>query len=702
MSVDLSRLLRPASIAVFGGVWARNVVEQCQRSGYKGSIWPVHPQAADMHGIACINAIDRLPGVPDAAFVGVNRETTIDVVRHLRDIGCGGVVCFASGFSEAQAEDSRGVELEHALAEAAGAMPLIGPNCYGLLNYADGAMLWPDQHGGAPCESGVALVTQSSNIAINLTMQQRGLPIVYALTAGNQLQLSIGELGQALLSDERVTALGMYIESVGSIRDFENLATLAHQTGKPIVVIKAGRSTSAQSAMLSHTNSLAGNDAASDAFFKRLGILRVDSPAVMLETLKILHVCGPLAGNRLQSMSCSGGEAALIADTADSLQLAFPVLEARQHDALREALGPQVALANPLDYHTYIWDDSSAMQATFTAMMQGVADMTLLVLDFPRADRCDATSWYSAVDALSAAAHSADRPAAVLSTLPENISENDAAYILKAGLVPLAGFQDALLAIEACSSFASVAAAFEPLFLPGLPPRASDVPSTVRTLPEVEAKRLLERAGILLPGNVSLSVESGRLPERQQIDQICTDLHYPLVLKIQSIDKRAIEHKSDIGGVVLNIPDADSLYRALSDMHQRLSGDIYLIEEQIDRPLAELLVSVVRDPVYGFMLTVAAGGTHTELLQDSRQLLLPASRDDIRNSIKSLRVAPQLVGFRGGPAVDIEQVINAVDHLQRFAMTHADGLHEVEINPLLCTEHRVIATDCLLRLSPVN
>ena len=389
---DLSRLLRPESIAVFGGGWARNVVEQCLRSDYQGQIWPVHPHADEMHGIPCVKNIDQLPGVPDVAFIGINREASIDVVAQLRALGCGGVICFASGFGEAQAEDSRGLELERELALAADSMPLIGPNCYGLLNYADGAMLWPDQHGGMACQSGVALLTQSSNIAINLTMQQRGLPIVYAMTAGNQLQLSLGQLGQALLADDRVTALGMYIESIGSLRDFENLAKLAEETGKQIVVIKAGRSASAQSAMISHTNSLAGNDAASDAFFKRLGILRVDSLSVLLESLKILHVCGRLRGNRLQSMSCSGGEAALIADTAESLNVEFAPLESSQHDALRDALGPQVALANPLDYHTYIWDDSAAMQATFSAMMQGEDDMTMLVLDFPRADRCDAGS----------------------------------------------------------------------------------------------------------------------------------------------------------------------------------------------------------------------------------------------------------------------------------------------------------------------
>lgn len=704
-AVDLGRLLRPASIAVFGGAWARNVVEQCLRSDYQGTIWPVHPRAENVHGIPCINAIDQLPGVPDAAFVGVNRETSIDLVRQLREIGCGGVICFASGFSEAQAEDSRGVELEQALAEAAGDMPLIGPNCYGLLNYADGAMLWPDQHGGAKCETGIALVTQSSNIAINLTMQQRGLPIVYALTAGNQLQLSIGELGQSLLADERVTALGMYIESVGSVRDFENLAKLAQQSGKQVVVIKAGRSASAQSAMLSHTNSLAGNDAASDAFFKRLGILRVDSLAVMLEALKVLHVCGPLTGNRLQSMSCSGGEAALIADTAESLEVYFPSLESAQHDALREALGPQVALANPLDYHTYIWHDPAAMQATFEAMMQGAADMTLLVLDFPRADRCDASSWYTAVDALAAAARQADRPAAVLATLPENLSEDDAAYVLAAGLVPLAGLQDALLAIQACAASVQFLNDFEPLMLAGsgseLGNRQGSIqhPGTVRTLPEAQAKVLLKKCGIALPGNVVLVADERLLPDKDQLAEQCRELCYPLVLKIQSLDGNAIEHKSELGGVVLDIVDEGMLHRTLADMHQRLGGDLYLLEEQVEQSVAELLASVVRDPVYGFMLTIAAGGIHTELLQDSQQLLLPARPDEIQSAIEKLRVAKLLRGYRGSPVADMSQLVNTLEQLQQFAIEHAERLHEVEINPLICTADRVIATDCLLRMS---
>ena len=178
-------------------------------------------------------------------------------------------------------------------------MPIIGPNCYGLINYCDGSLLWPDQHGGvrlAEGETGVAIVTQSSNIAINLTMQRRGLPIAYLMTAGNQAQTGLSEMALGLIEDERVSALGLHIEGFDSIAGFERLAARARELGKPVVAIKSGRSELARGAALTHTASLSGSDAAADAFLKRLGIARVHSLPAFLETLKLLHVCGPLGG----------------------------------------------------------------------------------------------------------------------------------------------------------------------------------------------------------------------------------------------------------------------------------------------------------------------------------------------------------------------------------------------------------------------
>ncbi len=164
---------------------------------------------------------------PDASFIGVNRELTIDIVRQLRDRGAGGAVCFASGFSESEAEAEGGTQLQARLIEAAGEMPVLGPNCYGFINYLDGALLWPDQHGGARVERGVAILTQSSNIAINMTMQRRGLPLAFVITAGNQAQTSQAAMAMAMVADPRITAIGLHIEGVGSVRELEALADAA-------------------------------------------------------------------------------------------------------------------------------------------------------------------------------------------------------------------------------------------------------------------------------------------------------------------------------------------------------------------------------------------------------------------------------------------------------------------------------------------
>ena len=169
---ELLRLFQPKSIVVYGGSWAENVIQQCQKMGFSGDIWPIHPHRKSISGLVCFAAISELPEVPDAAFLGINRDAVIEVTRQLAEIGCGGAVCFASGFAE-----TGDIDLQQQLVAAAGDMPLLGPNCYGFINYLDGALLWPDQHGGRRCDAGVALISQSSNIAINLGMQARGLPI---------------------------------------------------------------------------------------------------------------------------------------------------------------------------------------------------------------------------------------------------------------------------------------------------------------------------------------------------------------------------------------------------------------------------------------------------------------------------------------------------------------------------------------------
>ena len=673
---DLSRLFQPKSIAVIGGgAWCASVVEQCHKMGFAGPIWPVHPKRSDVGGVPAFPHLEDLPGVPDAVFIGVNRNITIEAVSLLREMGAGGAVCFASGFREAQAETGDGASLQDALLAAAGDMPIIGPNCYGFINYLDGALLWPDQHGGTRADNGVALLTQSSNMAINLTMQQRGLPLAYVATAGNQAQIGLAQIGAALLEDPRVTALGMHIEGIGDLRAFEDLAARARALGKPIVALKAGRSEQAQAAAISHTASLAGSDTGSRALLSRLGITQVDNLPAMLETLKLLHFTGPLPSNRIVSMSCSGGEASLMADTALDHDITFPPLNETQHERLRAALGPMVALANPLDYHTFIWTDVERMTETFAAALAGVIAIGCIIVDFPRADRCDPAAWNCVFEAGERASKQAGKPLALVTTLPDTMSEEVAQQIADRGLIPLHGLDDALTAIAAAAQLGQVHATPAPLLLPG-------TPEGQRTLSEADAKAALSAHGVTIP-------KASRAETAESLPAVAETVGLPMVIKAEGL-----AHKTEAGGVAFA---RDDLNAAL-DQARAMPCNSWLLEEMIDGAVAELLIGVVRDPAHGFVLTLAAGGTFTELLCDSASLLLPTTEDDILVALETLRMAPVLRGYRGKPGADTAAIAKAVLAVQAYVEANAAQLDEVEINPLICTPDRAVAVDALIRI----
>ena len=671
---SLKRLFRPDSIAVIGGgTWCSAVIEQCRKMGFAGDIWPVHPKAEEVAGLPAYRDIEALPFAPDASFIGINRLATIEVVKALSARGAAGAVCFASGFLEAEAEDSEGADLQQRLLEAAGDMPVLGPNCYGFINYLDGALLWPDQHGGQRVEKGVAIVTQSSNIAINLTMQKRALPLAYVVTCGNQAQTGLAEIGEALLEDDRVTVLGLHIEGFGDLRAFEALALKARQLGKQIVALKVGRSAQARAATVSHTASLAGGDAGAGALLARLGIPRLYDLPSFLETLKLMHVVGRLPSTRIATISCSGGEASLAADTAHGRGVSLPALNDRQRTDLRAALGPMVALANPLDYHTYIWRDVDAMTRAFSAMVDPQLAMTLLVVDFPRGDRCDPSDWECVTQAAIAVRQQTGQPIAIVATLPELLPEDVAEQLLAAGVVPMLGLSEAMSAIEAAGLPLPELA--HPLLLPT---KSHPDPDLV---PEGEAKAWLARFGLRVPrSKPARSVVAARA--------VAADIGYPVVLKGEGI-----AHKTEEGAVRLNLTCGQDV----SDAAVAMPTDRFLVEEMVTGAVAELLVGVIKDPAHGFVLTLAAGGTLTEIMQDSASVLLPASDAALNTALDSLRIAPLLSGYRGAPPADRAAILRAIRAVEAYVVAEAEGLEEIEINPLLCTPSDAVAADALIR-----
>ena len=679
MTHPLDRLLRPRTIAVIGGTAARRVAEQCGRAGFPGEIWPVHPTHRTVAGRPAYASVEALPAAPDVAFVGVNRTATVACVAALSRRGAGGAICYASGFREA----ADGGTLQNELLAAAGAMPVIGPNCYGLLNYLDGVPIWPDQHGGKALGEearGVAIVSQSSNIAISMTMQQRGLPIAYVVTAGNQAQWGVADLAKALLHDRRVSAIGLHIEGFDSVPSLHALALKARARGVPVVVLKVGRSVRAQAAVLSHTAAIASSDAGADALLRRLGFGRVYGIAEFLETLKLLHVHGGLQGSRIGAMSCSGGEAGLVADAVAETGLTLPALAADHAQQLAAVVNPLVSVANPFDYHTFAWGDEPALRRIFAAFTAGDFDANVLVLDFPRDDRCDASEWQTTLDAFQSALAANAATGVVVATMSDNMPEERAAWLIERAVAPLGGLREALVALQC----AAVIGAGWRKALPSLPLASKALAGASVLLDEAESKARLAAFGVAVP-------EGGTGNNAGDAVAIACSLAGAVVVKALGV-----AHKTERNAVRLNLHGSAAVEAAATEL--LTLGESLLVERFAEGVIVELIVGVHRDPSLGLLLTIGSGGVFVELAGDTATLLLPVTEAEVRDALAGLRCAPLLRGYRGRQPAAVDAAISAILAVADFATAHCATLEELDVNPLAVTAQDAIALDALVRV----
>ena len=679
MSRDLRPLLEPRSIVFVGGAECDVAIRKTLGLGFTGKIWAVHPKREQLGGIATVKSASDVEGPVDAAFIAVKREPTVEVLRTLRAKGLQGAVIYASGFAE-----TGDTGLQDELLAAADGIPLMGPNCYGFVNGLSRVALWPDEHGIVPGESGVAIITQSGNMACNLVTTMRGLPVALTCAIGNQADVDMAQLVESCARDPRITAIGLHIEGLRDVAAFARAAAVARELRKPIVVLKTGRSEQGARVTMSHTSSLSGADALYDALFRRYGVARVKSVSALVETLKFLHCGGAIADSRLVSMSCSGGEAALAADMALDRAVSFPPFTAATRERVAATLNEYVSVENPLDYHTFIWGQPEKLEATYSAVLAGGYDVAMLILDTPTHPATNPASWVVAARALVQAARNTGARAAVVATLHEGMPLDLANELAAAGVAPMMGLDDALTAFEAAAFIGRNWAQTE------LPPslgQAAVAAGEPVVYSEKAAKDLLATFGLVVP--------EGRVCAAGDAVAVAEQLGYPVTLKVSSA---AIAHKTEAGGVVLNLRSADEVAAAAARL-AKLSPEV-LVERMVTGAVAELILGLMRDPQFGTALVVGAGGILTELLHDSATLLLPTSETEIRAALAGLKCWPLVTGFRGRHG-DAEAVVHAVQALAAFAAAHAGHIEEVDVNPLLVTATGAVAVDALIRMRPV-
>jgi acetyl-CoA synthetase len=668
-------------------------------------VWRIHPKRTSTSEVQYFRSIEDLPGAPDASFIAAPARELPKIAAGLARRGAGGFVCFASGFSETASTEGQRLTAE--LINGAGEVPFFGPNCYGFLNFFDQVALWPDQVVGGRLERGVAIICQSGTLALNLLFNGRSLPIGYVLTVGNQTCLAVEDMIELLCSDARVSAFGLYVEGVKDAERFAKAVDSARAAGKPVALVKAGRTEAAARTARTHTGSLAGADAVFDAFCRQAGIARCDSLATLCETLKVFHSGGPLEGRRVLVMGASGGDMAMTADASRDLGLTFPAFPPAAAARLHELLTEKVTIANPFDFHTHIWFNAPAMRSMFSTVHLAGFDATGFMIDSPPEGQADPAAYVAAIEQYIEAFPGPPLRGAVICSLPESMAASTREMCLAAGIMPLQGQREALealnLAGEVGETWATDAhvelrippngAHSEPTVsaqaVSPLEPRATD--GRIATLTEHTGKAALAAFGVTIPESQVVAPENAAMAAQ--------NIGFPVVIKASGAH---LEHKSDVGAVVINIRSAADAAEAA----QRLSrlSDKLLVEQMICDGVAEMLVGVTVDPQFGQVLVIGAGGVLTELLRDSVTLLPPFTSASVEAAINRLKISRLLAGYRGKPAGDIPALVTTVLACGHYAEANLGTLVELDINPVIVRPAGLgaVAVDALIRLSAIE
>jgi acyl-CoA synthetase (NDP forming) len=483
-----------------------------------------------------------------------------------------------------------------------------------------------------------------------------------------------------------VSAFGLYLEGIKDAERFARAADKARVAGKPIAVIKAGRTAAAARTAHSHTGALAGADTVFDAFCRQAGLARCETLGALCETLKLFHAGGPLGGSKVLVMGASGGDMAMTSDVSRALELDFAPIPQGRAALLRELLTERVTVANPLDIHTYLWFDPPALRRVFFEVLRCGYDAVGFMLDSPPEPKSNTASFDAAIDVFIEASQGAPSRAALIASLPETISARIRARCLEGGVIPLQGQREAL---EALALAGAVGAAWRSgqgtqLQLPRATAAMSAAP--IHSLSEQQGKAALAQFGVGIPRGKIVAPGAAR--------DAAEALGFPVVIKAVGSH---LEHKTEVGGVVLNVRGAAEATAAAGRL-AKLS-DTLLVEEMITDGVAEILVGVIVDPQFGQVLVIGAGGVLTELLADSVSLLAPWTKQSIEAALPQLVVARLLNGYRGKPAGDVSALIESILGIARYAGAHLDTLVELDVNPIIVRPkgHGVVAVDAMIR-----
>lgn len=680
----LDTLLAPRSVAIVGasdraGSNGHAMITMCALDGYDGAVYPVNPRLETIEGRRCYPDLAALPEIPEHVVIGVASPLVEPVLEAAIALGVRSATIFASCHVENDGTPALPQRLA-GRARAAG-MALCGANCMGF--YTPGAGLRVASMYSPPGirRGGIAWIAQSGSTFGALAHNDRRLGFSLCVSTGMELVTTVADYMDWALAQPETRVIGLFIETIRDPEAFMAALETARAAGVPVVALKVGRTERSAKMALSHTGAIAGNDAAYEALFHSYGVTRVADMDEMAATLALFDTPRRPARGALGSVHDSGGERELVVDIAADLGLGFADLGPETRRALDENLEPGLVAENPLDVYG-TGRDLVRRYAALTATLVNDPNVAMgLFMSNPRDDYLYAEHY---VEALIRAARQTDKPLALVTNYSMSDERNLAQRLLAHGIPLLRGTRNGLLAARHLMAWRDQPASrrADPADLPQAAAWRDRLASGV-ALSESEGQRMLAEFGI--PGVRTVRVDGAR-----DLHLAFDRLRFPVVLKTAEDHP----HKSDVGGVVLNLSDPDAVRAAYDEMSGRL-GPGALVAEMAPRG-TELALGSVWDAGFGPVVLVSAGGVLIEYLDDSAAALAPFDTNAALQLLESLRAFRLLKGVRGRPPADLDALAQIVARFSQMVAALGPRCAEMDINPLVCTENGPLALDCLV------
>lgn len=678
---DLAKLFKPRSVAVIGASTRETaagwrVTRNLKNGGFKGGIYPINPRYEEVLGLRCYPDLKALPETPDAVFIGIPAEQVGAVLEEAGKAGIKAAVANASGFADGGPEGIARQKVIEKIAADYG-IALCGPNNTGFINLVDETQIatWPRmpnlQRGS------VAAVTQSGSVAIALAQEEFDLGLAYVITAGNEAVCGVAEYLDYLVRDPRVKVVALYLETIRNPALFAKAAQEAARRNVRIVALKVGATEQGMAAVAAHTGALAGDDKVYDAFFRRLGVVRVHDLDELAEAARLFSFYPePPRSKAVVPMTFSGGQAGVIADLGSRLGLAMPQFSPQTLARIKPAFPVFATPRNPLDAWGLGWDTQR-----FTDMVQALADDSSIgtiafAVDLPELGGADTFLAEDMLPVTKTVAAKTDAKIVWINNMTGGgYHKPMLAQIKEAGFPYLRGLRTALNLLHIWTNYEK----------PGVRPATPPMPGWVaqaKSMAEPERFKAMQEAGVPMCACIAVTTRAEAIDAAKRAG-------FPVVLKATAPN---LPHKTELDLIRLNLKDADAVGAAFDDLSEKfkaipnVGGAAAIVVQPMAGPGVELIVGVRNDPRFGSAIAVGLGGTFVEILREARVEIGPVTADEARKMLEATRAGTILKGVRGKGPYDIDAAAEAIAALSRFGAATLGTLSAVEINPLIVLE----------------